>query len=74
MVHSGESSQAARNSGSRMEGGVAGRGVSRASLREVEAMVDQLSGLTLPEFQRGSQGEQGHRESLMQHIQVRTES
>ncbi|CDQ61143.1 unnamed protein product [Oncorhynchus mykiss] len=70
VVHSGESSQAARNSGSRMEGGVAGRGVSRASLREVEAMVDQLSGLTLPEFQRGSQGEQGHRESLMQHIQT----
>ncbi|XP_055758151.1 centrosomal protein of 68 kDa-like [Salvelinus fontinalis] len=70
VVHSGESSQAARNSGSRMEAGVAGRGVSRASLREVEAMVDQLSGLTLPEFQRGSQGEQGHRESLMQHIQT----
>uniref|UniRef100_A0A4W5RDC7 Centrosomal protein 68 n=1 Tax=Hucho hucho TaxID=62062 RepID=A0A4W5RDC7_9TELE len=70
VVHSGESSQAARNSGSRMEAGVAGSGVSRASLREVEAMVDQLSGLTLPEFQRGSQGEQGHRESLMQHIQT----
>ncbi|XP_029608824.1 centrosomal protein of 68 kDa [Salmo trutta] len=70
VVHSGESSQAARNSGSRMEAGVAGRGVSRASLREVEAMVNQLSGLTLPEFQRGSQGEQGHRESLMQHIQT----
>ncbi|XP_041722343.2 centrosomal protein of 68 kDa [Coregonus clupeaformis] len=70
VVHSGESSQAARSSGSRMEAGVAGRGVSRASLREVEAMVDQLSGLTLPEFQRGRQGDQEHRESLMQHIQT----
>ncbi|XP_045061813.1 centrosomal protein of 68 kDa-like [Coregonus clupeaformis] len=69
-VHSGESSQAARGSGPRMKAGVVGRGVRRASLREKVGMVDQLSGLTLPEFQTWSQGEQEHRGSLMQHIQT----
>lgn len=57
-----------------MEAGVVGRGERRASLREAAGMVDQLSGLTLPVFLTGSQGEQEQRESLMQHIQVRTES
>ncbi|XP_023864396.1 centrosomal protein of 68 kDa-like [Salvelinus sp. IW2-2015] len=69
-IHCGESFQAARGSGFRMEAGVVGRGVRRASLREAAGMVDQLSGLTLPEFQMGSQGEQVQRESLMQHIQT----
>ncbi|KAM9561162.1 centrosomal protein of 68 kDa-like isoform 2-T3 [Salvelinus alpinus] len=69
-IHCGESFQAARGSGFRMEAGVVGRGVRRASLREAAGMVDQLSGLTLPEFQTGSQGEQVQRESLMQHIQT----
>lgn len=54
-----------------MEAGVVSRGVRMASLREAAGMV---GGLTLPEFQTGSQGEQEQRESLMQHIQVRTES
>ncbi|KAJ8014212.1 hypothetical protein DPEC_G00037900 [Dallia pectoralis] len=65
-VHSGESYQ--KGSGSRMAAEVAGRGVDRASLREVEAMVDQLSGLTLSGSQPGQQLE--HRQSLIQHIQT----
>ncbi|XP_055774192.1 uncharacterized protein LOC129851703 [Salvelinus fontinalis] len=69
-IHCGESFQAARGSGFRMEAGVVGRGVRRASLREAAGMVDQLSGLTLAEFQTGSQGVQVQRESLMQHIQT----
>ncbi|XP_065815291.1 centrosomal protein of 68 kDa isoform X1 [Labrus bergylta] len=44
------------------------QGVSRSSLREVEALVEQLSGLTLPH--RSSQEEQRQSDSLMQHIKV----
>ncbi|XP_019902932.2 centrosomal protein of 68 kDa isoform X2 [Esox lucius] len=67
-VHSGGSYQAGRRSGSGMVAEVAGSGVDRAILREVEAVVDQLSGLTLPGFQPGEQPE--HRQSLLQHIQT----
>ncbi|XP_034538395.1 centrosomal protein of 68 kDa isoform X1 [Notolabrus celidotus] len=44
----------------------AGGGLSRSSLREVEALVEQLSGLTVS----GSQEDQRQRDSLMQHIKV----
>ncbi|XP_040906563.1 centrosomal protein of 68 kDa isoform X2 [Toxotes jaculatrix] len=47
-----------------------GGGLSRSSLREVEALVQQLSGLSLPGSQRSSQENQEQRDSLMQHIQV----
>ncbi|XP_041645490.1 centrosomal protein of 68 kDa isoform X2 [Cheilinus undulatus] len=40
------------------------------NLREVEALVEQLSGLTLPSSQRSSQENQRQRDSLMQHIKV----
>ncbi|XP_039996122.1 centrosomal protein of 68 kDa isoform X2 [Xiphias gladius] len=45
-------------------------GLSRSSLREVEALVEQLCGLTLPGSQRSSQEGQEQSHSLMQHIQV----
>ncbi|XP_029496636.1 centrosomal protein of 68 kDa-like [Oncorhynchus nerka] len=63
----GESFLSARGPGFRMEAGVVSRGVRMASLREAAGMV---GGLTLPEFQSGSQGEQEQGESLMQHIQT----
>lgn len=43
-------------------------GPSRSSLKEVEALVEQLSGLTVPGSRRSSQENQS--DSLMQHIQV----
>lgn len=45
-------------------------GMCRANLREVEAMVEQLLGLTLPESHIQNQGENEHADSLMQHIQT----
>ncbi|XP_008299791.1 centrosomal protein of 68 kDa isoform X2 [Stegastes partitus] len=42
----------------------------RSSLKEVEALVEQLCGLTLPDRQRVSQEDQEQSNSLMQHIQV----
>ncbi|XP_038593920.1 centrosomal protein of 68 kDa isoform X2 [Micropterus salmoides] len=47
-----------------------GGGLSWSSLREVEALVEQLGGLTLPGRQRSSQEDQEPSDSLMQHIQV----
>ncbi|XP_074532130.1 centrosomal protein of 68 kDa isoform X2 [Halichoeres trimaculatus] len=47
-----------------------GGGLSRSSLREVEALVEQLSGLALSDSQRSNQEDQGQRDSLMQHIKV----
>ncbi|XP_041803635.1 centrosomal protein of 68 kDa isoform X2 [Chelmon rostratus] len=47
-----------------------GGGLSRSSLREVEALVEQLCGLTLPRSQRSSQENQEQSDSLMQQIQV----
>ncbi|KAL0964370.1 hypothetical protein UPYG_G00322920 [Umbra pygmaea] len=69
-VHSVGSFQEGRSSGFRTDPGVPGRGVSRANLREVEAMVDKLSSLTLPEVQTGVQGDLENRQSLLQHIQT----
>ncbi|KAM6997174.1 LOW QUALITY PROTEIN: centrosomal protein of 68 kDa [Tautogolabrus adspersus] len=46
------------------------QGVSRSSLGEVQALVEQLSGLTLPGSRRSSQEEQRQSDSLMQHIKV----
>lgn len=51
-----------------------GGGQSWASLRKVEALVEQLCGLTLPDTQRSNQEDQQQSDSLMQHIQVDTES
>lgn len=47
-----------------------GRGLCRSSLREVEALVEQLCGLGLPGSQRTAQENQEQSDSLMQHIQV----
>ncbi|XP_028459769.1 centrosomal protein of 68 kDa isoform X2 [Perca flavescens] len=47
-----------------------GGGLSPSSLREVEVLVEQLCGLTLPGNKRGSQEDQEQSDSLMQHIQV----
>ncbi|XP_035519823.1 centrosomal protein of 68 kDa isoform X2 [Morone saxatilis] len=47
-----------------------GGGLSRSSLREVEALVEQLCGLTLPGSRRSSQENQEQSDSLMKHIQV----
>ncbi|KAI3363172.1 hypothetical protein L3Q82_011541, partial [Scortum barcoo] len=47
-----------------------GGGMSPSSLREVEALVEQLCGFTLPGSQRSSQKNQERSDSLMQHIQV----
>ncbi|XP_022063402.2 centrosomal protein of 68 kDa isoform X1 [Acanthochromis polyacanthus] len=44
--------------------------LSRSSLKEVEALVERLSGLTLPDRQRMNQEDQEQSKSLMQHIQV----
>uniref|UniRef100_UPI0037E7A0E8 centrosomal protein of 68 kDa isoform X2 n=1 Tax=Semicossyphus pulcher TaxID=241346 RepID=UPI0037E7A0E8 len=46
-----------------------GGGLSRSSLREVETLVEQLSGLTLSGNQR-NQEDQRQRDSLLQHIKV----
>ncbi|XP_056113102.1 centrosomal protein of 68 kDa isoform X1 [Rhinichthys klamathensis goyatoka] len=49
------------------------RDVNRRNLREVEAIMDQLSGLSMSELQRTIQTDQDKyetQESLMQHIQV----
>lgn len=49
------------------------RDVNRRNLREVEAIMDQLSGLSVSELQRTIQTDQDEyetQESLMQHIQV----
>ncbi|XP_039528864.1 centrosomal protein of 68 kDa isoform X2 [Pimephales promelas] len=49
------------------------RDVNRRNLREVEAIMDQLSGLSMSELQRTIQTDQDEyetQESLMQHIQV----
>ncbi|XP_026212399.1 centrosomal protein of 68 kDa isoform X2 [Anabas testudineus] len=45
-------------------------GMTQSSLREVEALVEQLCGLTLPGNQRSRQEDQEQRDSLMRHIQV----
>ncbi|XP_070772392.1 centrosomal protein of 68 kDa [Enoplosus armatus] len=63
-----DSGAAKRSSGAWVE--PVGGGLSWSSLREVEALVDQLCGLTLPGSQRSSQEDQERNESLMQHIQV----
>ncbi|XP_039640157.1 centrosomal protein of 68 kDa isoform X2 [Perca fluviatilis] len=47
-----------------------GGGLSPSRLREVEVLVEQLCGLTLPGNKRGSQEDQEQSDSLMQHIQV----
>ncbi|XP_078129189.1 centrosomal protein of 68 kDa isoform X2 [Sander vitreus] len=47
-----------------------GGGLSPSSLREVEVLVEQLCGLTLPGNKRGSREDQEQSDSLMQHIQV----
>ncbi|XP_031160552.2 centrosomal protein of 68 kDa [Sander lucioperca] len=47
-----------------------GGGLSPSSLREVEVLVEQLCGLTLPGNKMGSQEDQEQSDSLMQHIQV----
>ncbi|XP_076599996.1 centrosomal protein of 68 kDa isoform X2 [Chaetodon auriga] len=47
-----------------------GGGLSQSSLREVEALVEQLCGLTLPCSQRSSQENQEQNDSLMQQTQV----
>lgn len=57
-----------RNTGASVE--PVGGGLSRSRLREVEALVEQLSGLALLDSQRSSQEDQEQRESLMQHIKV----
>lgn len=47
--------------------------VNKGSLREVEAIIDQLSGSSLSEFQRmtgTNHSEENTKESLLQHIQV----
>ncbi|XP_071387144.1 centrosomal protein of 68 kDa isoform X2 [Centroberyx affinis] len=68
-VHHGDSSEAAsRSPGAWMES--VGAGLSRSSLREVEALVEQLSGLTLPDIQQRTQEAQEQADSLMQHIQM----
>uniref|UniRef100_A0A3Q1C6N5 Centrosomal protein 68 n=1 Tax=Amphiprion ocellaris TaxID=80972 RepID=A0A3Q1C6N5_AMPOC len=65
--HSG--SETMRSSfGGRVE--PAGGELSRSSLKEVEALVERLSGLTLPDRQRMNQEDQEQSKSLMQHIQV----
>lgn len=46
-------------------------GLSLSSIREVEALAEQLSGLTLPESHRRSPEEMEEPQSLMRHIQVR---
>ncbi|XP_018549599.1 centrosomal protein of 68 kDa isoform X2 [Lates calcarifer] len=45
-------------------------GLSQSSLREVEALVEQLHDLTLPGSQGSSQEHQEQSDSLIQHIQV----
>ncbi|GLD74457.1 centrosomal protein of 68 kDa isoform X1 [Lates japonicus] len=45
-------------------------GLSQSSLREVEALVEQLHDLTLPGSQGSSQEHQKQSDSLIQHIQV----
>lgn len=49
-------------------------GLSQSSLREVEALVEQLHDLTLPGSQGSSQEHQEQSDSLIQHIQVETRS
>ncbi|XP_029927065.1 centrosomal protein of 68 kDa [Myripristis murdjan] len=68
-LHHGDSSEAERKGPRAWMESVSG-GLSRSSLREVEALVEQLSGLTLPDMQRRSQEDQEQSESLMQHIQM----
>ncbi|XP_073337865.1 centrosomal protein of 68 kDa isoform X2 [Pagrus major] len=45
-------------------------GLNRPSLRELEALVEQLCGLAMPCNQRSNQENQEQSDSLMQHIQV----
>ncbi|CAK6978488.1 centrosomal protein of 68 kDa [Scomber scombrus] len=47
-----------------------GGGLSQASLKEMEALVEQLCCLTLPDTQRSSQEDQEQSVSLMQRIQI----
>ncbi|KAM9345087.1 centrosomal protein of 68 kDa [Symphorus nematophorus] len=63
-----DSAAVRRSSGAWVE--PVGGALSRSSLREVEALVEQLCGLSLPGSQRSSQENTEHRDSLMQHIQV----
>ncbi|KAM9364713.1 centrosomal protein of 68 kDa isoform 1-T2 [Pholidichthys leucotaenia] len=48
----------------------AGVGPSLSAVREVEALVERLRGLTLPHSQRSSRVEQQQSDSLMEHIQA----
>ncbi|XP_074503111.1 centrosomal protein of 68 kDa isoform X2 [Sebastes fasciatus] len=63
-----DSEAARRSSGSWVE--PVGGGPSPSSLREVEVLIEQLCGLTLPGSQRSSQEDQERSDSLMQHIEV----
>ncbi|XP_042289532.1 centrosomal protein of 68 kDa isoform X1 [Thunnus maccoyii] len=64
----GDSEAVRRSPGAWMES--VGGGLTRASLREVEALAEQLCGLTLPDTQRSSQEDQEQSDSLMRHIQI----
>ncbi|KAE8280272.1 Centrosomal protein of 68 kDa [Larimichthys crocea] len=57
-----------RSSGAWVES--VGGGLSQSSLRDVEVLVEQLCGLTLPGSQRRNQETQEQSDSLLQHIQV----
>lgn len=67
--HHVHSSEAERKSPGVWMESVSG-GLSQSSLREVEALIEQLSGLTLSDMQKRSQEDQERTESLMQHIQM----
>lgn len=47
-------------------------GLTRSNLREVEVLVEQLCGLTLPGNQRNRQEDWEQSDSLLRHIQVET--
>ncbi|KAM7408025.1 hypothetical protein PAMA_001940 [Pampus argenteus] len=66
-AYDGNSEAVRRSPGRWME---SGGGLSRASLREVEFLVEQLCGLTLPDTQKSSQEDQEQSNSLMQHVQI----
>lgn len=61
-----------RSSGAWLEPVV--EGLNQPSLRELEALVEQLCGLAMPCSQKNRQENQEQSDSLMQHIQVETPS
>ncbi|KAM3842347.1 centrosomal protein of 68 kDa [Diretmus argenteus] len=67
--HHVESSEAVRRSPGAQRGSMGG-GLNQSRLRDVEALVEQLSDLALPVIRKGDQEDQEQTESLMQHIQI----